>query len=444
MRSQCVSQSFSRKSRFSTEADHVELRDLALVAESKEQVFLGGRKFKMASSNPLRIAVIGAGPIGIEAALYAKSLGFAATIYERGDVGEHMSRWGHVRLFSPFSLNHTPLGLELIRKELPQHQLPAPNDLLTGLEHRDAYLLPLSLTSTLCESIRVKTTVLHIGRGNVLKSVPAADPKRTFSPFRLLTRDDNRRERIDEADVVLDCSGTFGRHRYLGQGGIPALGELSAEQHIAYGLEDILGKRKAHYAGKSTIVIGGGYSAATAVCSLASLSEQNQSSWIIWLMRGPRTTPLPRYSADPLRERDRLAARANSLATRGEGHVEHHSQTVIDTIESHGPDRGFRVVGRRVGEELNWEVERVIANVGYLPDLSLCSELHVVEPGGKYGVRQPEPNYFMLGAKSFGRESSFLIRQGFDQVREVFALITGRPRLDLYSSKTVAFPVYAG
>lgn len=390
----------------------------------------------MPRSEPLRIAVIGAGPIGIEAALYARALGLGVTVYERGEVGEHLSRWGHIRLFTPFGWNSTPLGLEAVRKEHPQHQLPGANDLITGIEYRDAYLLPLTLTSGLCDAVKMKTEVLHVGRAGVFKSDPATDPKRAASPFRILVRDDKQQERIDEADVVLDCSGTFAHHRWLGAGGIPALGELAAGRQIAYGLEDVAGGRRNAYGGKSTVVVGGGYSAATTVCALATLAEQHPATWIIWLNRGPRSTPLPRQSGDPLRERDRLAVRANNLAARGEGHVEYYSQTVVESVTSHGPDRGFRVTARRGSEDLTFEVDRLIANVGYRPDLSFCREVHVVEPDGKYGVRQPEPNYFLLGTKSFGRDSNFLLRTGFEQIRDVFALIAGKPRLDLYQGKS--------
>ncbi len=48
-------------------------------------------------------------------------------------------------------------------------------------------------------------------------------------------------------------------------------------------------------------------------------------------------------------------------------------------------------------------------------------------------LRNPEPNYFILGAKSFGRNSSFLMRLGFEQVRDVFTLLTGNPGLNFYS-----------
>jgi hypothetical protein len=50
-------------------------------------------------------------------------------------------------------------------------------------------------------------------------------------------------------------------------------------------------------------------------------------------------------------------------------------------------------------------------------------------------LKTPEPNFYILGAKSFGRNSNFLLRTGFDQVRDVFTLITGKGDLDLYKKQ---------
>ena len=46
-----------------------------------------------------------------------------------------------------------------------------------------------------------------------------------------------------------------------------------------------------------------------------------------------------------------------------------------------------------------------------------------------------EPGYFVLGAKSRARDSAFLMRDGFEQIRHTFAAILGNPRLDLYAKK---------
>ena len=379
----------------------------------------------MPGTDSPRIAVLGAGPVGLEAALQATHLGYPVAVYERGDVGEFVHQWGHVRLFTPFGMNSSPLGLDVIRKEHPQHRLPGPNDLITGHEYRDAYLVPLTVTAKLADVVLTKTHVVTVGRAGVLKTEPANDPKRAAAPFRLLLRDDKGAERFAEADILLDCTGTYGRHAWIGDGGIPAVGEIAAEKQIAYGLDDVLGKRKAHYAGKSVVVVGGGYSAATTVSALAQLAEESSATWVFWLTRGSRSTPLVRNPSDPLRERDRLAAKANNLATRGDGNVEYHAQVRIDEVTGHGPDKGFRVSAHSNGKPMVWEVDRVIGNVGYLPDTALTRELHIAD-FATGAVRQPEPGYFVLGMKSYGRDSSFLLQRGFEQVRDVMRTLGKR------------------
>jgi hypothetical protein len=48
---------------------------------------------------------------------------------------------------------------------------------------------------------------------------------------------------------------------------------------------------------------------------------------------------------------------------------------------------------------------------------------------GATALRNPEPNFFILGAKSYGRHANFLLRIGFEQVREVFRLIESNTEL---------------
>ena len=51
----------------------------------------------MAKPESPRLAILGGGPIGLEAALYARTLELPVALYERGRIGEHLHRWGHVR-----------------------------------------------------------------------------------------------------------------------------------------------------------------------------------------------------------------------------------------------------------------------------------------------------------------------------------------------------------
>ena len=47
-------------------------------------------------------------------------------------------------------------------------------------------------------------------------------------------------------------------------------------------------------------------------------------------------------------------------------------------------------------------------------------------------LRNPEPNFFIIGHKSYGTRPHFLLRVGHEQVRDVFKLIHIDPRLNLY------------
>jgi hypothetical protein len=39
-------------------------------------------------------------------------------------------------------------------------------------------------------------------------------------------------------------------------------------------------------------------------------------------------------------------------------------------------------------------------------------------------LTNPEPGFFILGAKSYGRNNTFLMRVGWEQVAEVFGLLS--------------------
>jgi thioredoxin reductase len=412
----------------------------------------------MAKTDLPRIAVFGAGPIGLEAALYARKLQYPVTLYERGRPGEYLHRWGHVRLFTPFSMNSTSLGREAILGEQSRHTFPADAEPSTGRQHVTSYLDPLAKCALLRDSLKTEVQVIQVSRRGQLKEDSPGDDKRARQPFRLLLREVKGKERVDEADIVLDCTGTYGEHRWIGDGGIPAIGEMASEPQISYFLDDILGERKNYYGGKTTLVVGAGYSAATTVSQLAELAQQFPETWVIWLARGANSQPLRRIANDPLRERDRLAVRANSLATRGDANLEFHASATIHAIENLGGDKGFRVEARLAGKPKTWDVERIVGNVGYSPDTKMYRELQIHEcyaslgpmrlasalanhPGadcmsipslGRDVLRNPEPGYYILGSKSFGRNSQFLLRTGFQQVRDVFTLITGKGDLNLY------------
>src|SRR4029079_16653815 len=103
--------------------------------------------------------------------------------------------------------------------------------------------------------------------------------------FRVLSRDAAGVEQVELFDGVLDCTGVFTTANWLGHGGIPAIGEVALYEQIEYRLPDILGRDRMRYAGKHTLLIGGGMSAATNVLALAELATSDPQMRVTWITR---------------------------------------------------------------------------------------------------------------------------------------------------------------
>jgi hypothetical protein len=225
----------------------------------------------------------------------------------------------------------------------------------------------------------------------------------------------------------------------------------------------VLGADREKYARRRVLLVGGGYSAATNAVALAELAISAPGTQTTWLTRSPLAPrssdgPIPIIAEDRLTERDRLARAANALAADS-GPIAHWPATAIERIESLAAAPGLKVTlsGRHEGAI---EVDRIIANVGHRPDNRLYAELQVHEcyaSGGPMKLAaalmrtpsadclnqtaqgpetlfNPEADFYILGAKSYGRNSRFLLSVGHEQIRELFSIIGDRIDLDLYST----------
>ena len=378
------------------------------------------------------IAIIGAGPIGIEAALAAKHRGYEVTVYESGEIADAVQRWGHVSMFSPFSMNASKLGISLLGQL--GHDLPADDAILTGAEFAAQYLIPLG------EFLGVKTghRVKAISRDGAGKRDHIGEPERANTKFRLLVEAAGG-EQHTSADLIFDCSGIFDTPNPLGDGGVPALGEAALRHAIRYGIGDTADLRGLE--GKRLLVVGSGHSASTAVVALSKL----EGTRITWITKKSGSEPCQRVPNDPLPERDQLSAQANRLVASGK--VAFISEASVVALRQSGS--GI-IATLRNGDEV--EVDHIIAATGYRPDLSLARELHVqtcwategthplaasllgetggdclaVAGFGAEALRHPEPNYFALGMKSYGRSPDFLIRTGREQVESLLDCLDKR------------------
>lgn len=161
------------------------------------------------------------------------------------------------------------------------------------------------------------------------------------------------------------------------------------------------GDARAEYAGRHTLLVGSGYSAATNVVALAGIAAETSDTRITWVTRRNRDVPIPLIDNDPLIDRKNLTATANDLATRAGGPVDWlagHSVTALTPADN---DDGFQVTVRSQegGTEKTLDVDRIIANVGFRPDRSIYEELQVQECYASQGPLR-------LAAKLLGESST--------------------------------------
>ena len=80
---------------------------------------------------PATIAIIGAGPGGIEAALYARFLGYSVELYDQHRVCDSLRRWGQRPMSGTWCDLTSPLGLAALQAH--GHPLPEPGEVPTCL-----------------------------------------------------------------------------------------------------------------------------------------------------------------------------------------------------------------------------------------------------------------------------------------------------------------------
>ena len=407
-----------------------------------------------------RLAVLGAGPIGLEAALAAAQHNLDFTVFEAADaVGGHVRQWSHVRTFTPWSMTVSARARAVLPGAPDGEELPTGGDLVEQL------LEPLSTAVPVAGRVRTGTRVLAVAREGMLKHEHIGNREAGGRPFRLLIRRPDGSEAIERADVVIDATGTYSHPNRLGDGGIDAVNERALEHRIDRYLPDFA-RDADGWAGRTVLLSGSGHSAQTAARALAALATRAPGTRVVWAVRNPR----PDWGAvtgDPLPERAALNAGAAELAGGLSAAVEVLAGRVTEALA----ERDGRMVvtlrnaeGWRAGprptasqsvptgpgpetfsrEEV--EVARILALNGGVGDHALYRQLQVHEcyatagpmklaatllgdtggdclamgSAGAESLVNPEPGFFILGAKSYGRNSQFLLRTGWQQVDDVF------------------------
>lgn len=392
------------------------------------------------SNNEWPVLIIGAGPVGLAAAVHLKARGLEPLLLEAGSsVGHAVRQWSHVRMFSPWRFNTDPLAAQWLAAV--GWTAPAPESFPTGAELARDYLDPLAALPALAPHIVLEARVVAVSRRGRNRMQSA---ERARAPFVVRYRHQGQEHEV-LARAVIDASGTLATPSPAGGSGLPALGEIALGERVRYGLPDIAGADRDRHAGRRTLVIGSGHSAFNALAELARLAEQVPGTRIHWAVRRPSLRRvLGGGENDQLAERGALGLRIGRLVASGRVQL-HTGVLVARMVET---DMGVCAESED-GHRLP-PVDAVIVATGFRPDLSLSAELRLdldpgtqaprvlaplidpnlhscgtVRPHGARELKHPEPDFYVVGMKSYGRAPTFLLLTGYEQVRSIAAALAG-------------------
>ncbi|MBF4562883.1 FAD-dependent oxidoreductase [Microbacterium sp. VKM Ac-2870] len=383
----------------------------------------------------LPVAVIGAGPQGLAAAAHLLERSVPVVVLEAGSSpAAAVAEWGHVRLFSEWPELIDAAGARLLDGsgwQAPTTGYP------TGAQWIERYLAPLAVA--LGDRVRFGARVTGVSR---LGRDRLVDAGRGDQPFTVHVSPAQGEEYRVQARAVIDASGTWSTPNPAGADGLPAIGEAASADLLSYRIPDF--RDRAGFAGKHTVVIGSGHSAVTAVLALARMARRDPSTTVTWALR--RAAVGNTFGGG---DADELPARG-ALGIKAKEHVDAGLVSLVTgfRVERVTRDGERPVLVAEDGRTLT--ADRVVVLTGFRPDLSFLSELRLeldptlqapvriaaeVDPNvhscgsvaatGAADLAQPEPDFYLVGAKSYGRAPTFLALTGYEQVRSVAAEVAG-------------------
>lgn len=393
----------------------------------------------------LPVAIIGAGPIGLATAANLAERGIDFVVLESGDrVGASIEAWGHIRLFSPWKHLVDPASQRLLAET--GWVAPPADSLPTGGELVEEFLAPLAALPAIATRTRLGVTVTDVTREGMDRTRTKG---RVQTPFLLRVRTADGVEELT-ARAVVDASGTYRSPNSLGSSGLDPLGLPEVADLVSHALPDVLGRDRTKFAGRHTLVVGAGHSAANTLLNLAALAEQEPGTRVTWVIRNATAARVSTSPDDELRARASIGTRVDALVEAGRIALVDRFEIVRLARAGAGEASAVQVTGRRGDGLETLEADRIVNATGFRPNLDMLREIRLelddiveaprrlaplidpnvhscgtVEPHGFAELTQPERDFFIVGMKSYGRAPTFLLATGYEQVRSVSAWLAG-------------------
>ena len=422
--------------------------------------------------SPATIAVIGAGPVGIEAALYARFLGYNVDIFDTGRPAKNATRWHQRPLGVTVDQCTTSLGHAALLSQDVGYKNPEPNREFTGQAFADEYLIPLAKSDLLVDGVHINSQVIEVSRLRTSLEDQSDMQERCNDEFRLLIRSRDRGLYTHRADIVLDCRGSMSGECGWGPAGSQSIGATEFTDQVYRWLPSDSRFEIKSVQGLQTILFGQSPSAIRFAREWSQLIENCESPPVIESLR--RLAPIPALTnsnsaedfVQPLDLKmiwliptllpsadDELIQIAAELSSR------HSDPKQLTSLVIRGIERVARnEAGRWTLEllqaddstvELSGEVFAAFPDARPTPAIGpeLCSQEFAFRDSSQVSTNDAaeliyrdwpgwqiatyEPQYYRLGSIEHPNHPQGLF-EAYQQIRDLFALLGARATLNLY------------
>lgn len=372
---------------------------------------------------PATIAIIGGGPVGLEAAIYGRFLGYFVSIFEQRRVAHRLLDWHDRSLAVTVGECTTSMGHAAIAAQNPEYVRRPADEVYTGRSYAEEYLLPLAKTDLLFDDIHFLSPVADVSRCGTFVTDDIERQERCNDEFRILVEGRHRGAWVSRADIVIDCRGSVQKQSGMGPGGGLAIGEAALRDSFL--LHTPLDRKfeAKSVVGKHVCLVGQSVRAAQFATEYLNQFGQEANSRLTWVVR-------------PDRRHDSQSV-ADALASMRE--VTNCNIVIIECLGVEQIQRNeagcyqLRFL-REDDSTVEMTCDAVISlAMGRRAELS--SELFAGKPVDALdgcSFLTNEPGLYVLRGGSVEDGAGVGLSAAFGNIRELFAMLAGRQDLDLY------------
>ncbi len=375
---------------------------------------------------PATIAIIGAGPYAIEAALYARFLGYSVEIFSRRRVATSLIPWSKILMPGTTKEVTTTLGRAALEAQEKPCKLQLDASVTYG-EYLERYLLPLAKTDLVYDSIHVQSQVMSVSKFES-NATAATLQQRAEQEFRVSVQSQKRGWHSQLFDIVLDASGR------AFQPGMGPGGGLACPIENEIALRDPPSKlanegNTSEYAGKHTVLVGTTVEACLVATQIHEISIAHPNTRLTWLLPGKTADNGIAPPSDLPAPMQTTVKAANDLIQLGE--------LPIVALPAWGIENAIRNEAGGLTLQVRTSAEETVTvQCDHLMHFGRRSAgdtfTNQLNAQPLNNLLTSEPHYYLLGSKA--QRCQPWSTTMFEEIRQLFGLIGGRADLNLYAT----------